>query len=396
MGQRHSKNSIVRIFVTRSEIEFPRPRNSEVPSLSLPPPPEFSACVADYCPQNPLIDVVKKVAQHLDPVSTLCLRYTSLKLLKGLEKEKDFTVDRLLGRRPTETSPLVCQTRDSGARTKEGGKPPQYDLSREGRLQLLRHFLKDGFFGDGQSICGACLNIHRDALFLPVELQKPDSGRRCKGRTGKVWVCPHRSLEYKDISLKKPIETQQECFKCTSIHVTTPSGSSARVCFPIKRRLDPSTSILNQGEAAAAMALLGPVFTCCPKFALSSMWDVKGQQCKYCSAHYDVDTRPSDRSDGSDLLRLVVKRDFTKITGVTDPKWLAQLVQMEEAVDKSRMKKMDAEEPFARWEWKLDAAERTWKEAATHCKRVMHVGDMKDHDEYSICKDCIGKSCLKA
>ena len=397
MGQQHStahsENPIAETFVTgltRGEIELSPPGYSEV--LSLPPPPEYFDCLADLPRQNPPIDLACRVAEYLDPVSKLCFRYTSFKLFEGLE---DFEVDGELGRCSAGSSQLVCQARDSNVRTKESRRAPQYDLSRDDRLRLLRYFLKDGFFADETSICGACVNVHRDALFLPVELQKQDSERSCKGWTGRVWVCPHRLLSYKDIFLEHSPETHGECFDCTSIHITTLFRSSARICFPIKRRID-STTILTQEEVATAVALLGPVSACCPQFALSSLWDTKGPECTFCSAHYDVDRRPSDKGDESHLLRLVVNRNFTKITGVTDPKWLVQLVQMEEAVDDSRMKRLYAGDPFARWEWKLDATEMAWKEAATHCKRVMHVGDMKDHDECNICKDCIGKSCLRA
>lgn len=401
MGQHHSnsrsENSKNRPSVTRDGVEGYTQGLPSYSQLSLPP---------EYHPrlprQNPPINLVLQVAEHLDPVSRLCFRYTSLNLFKGLP----FRVESELGKRPDGSSKLVNQVRDSGPRINQGKRAPQYDLKREGRLQLLRHFLKDGFFGDQKSICGACLDVHGDALFLPVELGKSDAERSCLGLTGKVWVCPHVSLTYEQVTCKNPLNTKWECFSCESVHVTTPSQSSSRVCFPVIRCLvaDSPTDVPTTSRVVTKLASFGPA-SLCPHLTLSSLLSNYVQdsspigfqrwRCSRCLTYFNFDVKGTGRNHCASLLRLIVERDFKGIKGVTDPKWLAQLVQKEEVVEKGRTKKLYDGEPFARWEWNLDATEAAWGEVLRQCEHTMHVGDMKNHNYHGGCRGCVGKSCLR-
>ena len=398
MGQRgstsHSKNSKATHSNTRERAEEPPPGYSELPPQNSQPLPAYSRRTNRRSRQNPPSHLALRVARYLDPVSRLCLRYTCRSLFESLPLQ----VESELGSRPGGSSRLVSQVRDSGPRTKKSKRAPQYDLKREGRLQLLRYFFKDGFFGDEKSICGACLKVHKDAFFLPVELEKSDAERSCRALTGKLWICPHISLTYKQVTLGDLPNTSGECFKCNSIHVTTPSQSSARICFPIAR-VDSSPSELTGPKVAAALALLGPAIMC-PHFTLASLFD-KGyrysddwlapqQGCSKCPALFKIDVKRTDRNDGTHLLRLVVVKDFKKIKGVTELRWVNQLVQPERTVAKSRY---DGE-PFAQSEWKLGATEAAWRKAEKECEQVMHMG-VEKHQWYGKCKGCLGKNNLK-
>ena len=410
MGQHHSisnaEKSKAKTSVTREDIQKKSPitkqetkaRDKKVPQ---DPPPAYSPRVPRlYSPD----ELVHKVAQYLDPVSKLCLRYTSRHLFQCFKLKKNPELGSLLAASAA-SSRLVSQIRDSGPRARESRRAPQYDLKREGRLQLLRHLLKDGFFGDGKAICGACLAVHEDGLFLPVELEKGDAERRCKGLTGKVWVCPHRSLTYEQVTLRNPIPTDYECFACTSIHVTTPSQSSSRICFPIKRLDGSATSVPKKAEVADILSLLGSA-SICPHLSVSTIFprywchlhsndpvDGLPHYCEYCRACFSFDLEPTDGSGGASLLRLVVQRDFRQIKGVTDPMWVTQLVQKERVVEESRAK---WKEPVVRWDWKLDAMKEAWTTTEQECRRVMWVGYVsydRTHEWY----DCPpGKTRLKA
>ena len=90
-----------------------------------------------------------------------------------------------------------------------------------------------------------------------------------------------------------------------------------------------------------------------------------------------------------------MERDFKGVKGVTDPKWLAQLVQKQEVVEEGRAKRLYDGEPFARWEWKLDATEAAWGGVLERCEQIMHVGNMKNHERQRRCRGCVEKSCLK-
>ena len=99
-------------------------------------------------------------------------------------------------------------------------------------------------------------------------------------------------------------------------------------------------------------------------------------------------------NDGTSLLRLIVEKDFRKLEGVTDPKWVNQMVQEERSVGENRVKKLYDGDPFAQREWKLDATEAAWRKAKKQCEQVMHVG-VKKHEDYGECKGCLGKNFLK-
>lgn len=89
-----------------------------------------------------------------------------------------------------------------------------------------------------------------------------------------------------------------------------------------------------------------------------------------------------------------MERKFKGVKGVTDPEWLAHLVQKEEVVDESRTKRLDDGEPFARWAWNLDATEASRQEALEQCADVMHAEDTKDHGCWPGARGCIRKACL--
>lgn len=392
---KHSKDTKGKSSITRKEVDA---------RTSLPP----SYSSLSLSPQNLPIDIelVRRVARYLDPVSRLCLCYTCSSLFKGLQ----FQAEAELGKLPKGPPRLVSQTRDSGPHTDKGKKAPQYDLKREGRLQLLRLLHKDRrLFGKGTSVCGACLDAHRDTLFLASELKKPDAQRSCLGLTGKVWVCPHRSLTYEQVTSRDSPNTSWECFSCASIHVTTPSQSSSRVCIPIEYIEWPTVIYFPSNEMAVALASLGRAYLC-PHVRLSdtlltdcsvshSRLDRKPLLCDKCDAAFHFESRPTERSLEHGLLQLVVERSFewVKAVKVTDWNWVAQLEQRDVTVEESKAKSADDAKASSEPEQRLDAMKTAWTETLERCVRVMHVGDMK-HDVPYVreCRGCLKKECLKA
>ena len=169
--------------ISSSTLNPKRPRTythlTSNPSNSQGRPPRYR--------QTPEIAHVLRVAEYLDPVSRTSLKYTSQYLHHGLR----YTIAselRYPKPRPKPTLGPNSQVRDSIPGEAAGQKRTTVNPAHERRLRLLTLLVKDGLFGDGESICAPCLSVHKDSLFFPSELEKPDREREFLGLTGKVWI----------------------------------------------------------------------------------------------------------------------------------------------------------------------------------------------------------------
>ena len=218
----------------------------------------------------PPAELILSVYHSLDPISRLCLRYTSRILYYSLT----YTPFSELGS-GRKFQCLVRQTRDSGSRQRERRKPlrPTHkDARRRSRIQLLQLLMKDDVFGQHTSICSACLAVHQNSLFLPQQLEENDDwNRQCLGHTGVVWICPHRELRYQNIA-SAPItaNTAWECFSCESVYVTTRQCAESRVYFPLMRLSLDMVALPLVTEVSSALGSLGSRVPLCPHLTPTS------------------------------------------------------------------------------------------------------------------------------
>lgn len=66
-------------------------------------------------------------------------------------------------------------------------------LERTELRSLLNH---DGQIPSQNAFCNGCEYPHDSSLFSLASLSQPHIERRCLGRTGQVWICPHRTIDY--------------------------------------------------------------------------------------------------------------------------------------------------------------------------------------------------------
>ena len=66
-------------------------------------------------------------------------------------------------------------------------------------MDLLCLLDRDGKLSTHKAFCYACSNTHDKSVFTPASLDKANTERKCLGVTGRVCICPHFSLSFKQI-----------------------------------------------------------------------------------------------------------------------------------------------------------------------------------------------------
>ena len=76
--------------------------------------------------------------------------------------------------------------------------PGPKDECRDERLRLLFMLDRD-FMWPGRKVCSYCCAVHDETMFSQESLYGPGTRRECLRATGVVRVCPHISLDYKQL-----------------------------------------------------------------------------------------------------------------------------------------------------------------------------------------------------
>lgn len=183
---------------------------------------------------------------------------------------------------------------------------------------------------------------------------------------------------------KKAKETIETCYECRNMVKISSWGLSC-LSFPLMR-VEPTYACIGmfqlRDEVEAILHKLEmPI---CPHLRLNSpeIMEVyschrrepssdcgcqsckdKPAECKMCQANYkfELDEPPTDATDNR-LLRLVVKRDFGSVKGITDINWIRHLTQ---PVD-------------------LEAADRAWERTMDNCSHLVRLRSSLCHS--SRCK----------
>ena len=117
----------------------------------------------------------------------------SINLVLG---EKDVTV-RTLGR----------SIRSDTWKLKSGKGPEEYALPTQTRnvhhserLKLLCMLDQDRMLLPSRAVCSVCADVHDRSLFSPESLAQPSAERCCIGFPGRIWICPHWTLDQRLIT----------------------------------------------------------------------------------------------------------------------------------------------------------------------------------------------------
>lgn len=69
---------------------------------------------------------------------------------------------------------------------------------RKEKLRLLCMLWHDWPIA-GKAICSGCVKVHHNTSFTTEELIKSAKKRQCFGRVGRLWICPHKTLNFEDL-----------------------------------------------------------------------------------------------------------------------------------------------------------------------------------------------------
>ena len=67
------------------------------------------------------------------------------------------------------------------------------------RLEWRRMLDRDGKVPSPRAFCSGCMLTHDRSLFSIQSLNQPSTRRRCLGSAGRVWICPHLSLDHDQV-----------------------------------------------------------------------------------------------------------------------------------------------------------------------------------------------------
>ena len=231
---------------------------------------------------------------------------------------------------------------------------------REQRLELLCMLDQDGKLLPTKAICSACATSHEKSWFSAVSLKEINDERKCKGYTGKVWICPHQSLSHEQVNADHyrwrvgfPSLTCS-CYACRGIYLGSWSSTAEYAILNISAESD----LLEHNVEKALQMFDASV---CPHLRLSDpfvsdlySWDctrlepgryraTQGQcrcracklsnQCHSCNTNIFFEVQKS--WGGQRTLLATVIRNFGGY-GPTSPQWLNQIVQPSKFYDLRR------------------------------------------------------------
>lgn len=89
------------------------------------------------------------------------------------------------------------------------------------RLELRSLLDRDGKIRSSKTFCSGCQCTHDSSLFSIASLAQPSIERQCLGRAGRVWICPHRTLDYHQVT---SYGETRDVHKCGSSFISVRSG----------------------------------------------------------------------------------------------------------------------------------------------------------------------------
>ena len=136
-------------------------------------------------------DLILEIAEYLPPSSYMSLSYSCRRIRNGMGASIEHVLGDKLPMGRWSATTLSVEMRN--VRSLE-------------RLEWRRMLDRDGKNPSPKVFCSGCLRVHDRSLFSIQSLTQPDTKRYCLGSAGRVWICPHRSLDHAQFMglLKEP------------------------------------------------------------------------------------------------------------------------------------------------------------------------------------------------
>lgn len=238
--------------------------------------------------------------------------------------------------------------------------PPSVELRNTRSLERmeLRSLLdRDGQIPRQNAFCSGCGYAHDSSRFSLASLSQPRDKRRCLGRAGQAWICPHRTIDYHQATSYGQTQDSHKCGSCWVLVDSTYPGYGFDTCltdWPIMRV--PRDGVLSNEEVKEALGRLGAA-TCphlrlddacvasvyhqdCRKLRWNSSFSGSAPDCrcsncplnKFCTVVCSfcgtgVLFRIKGERNGTETLRLLVTRTFREVWSCTDPAWICHLAE---------------------------------------------------------------------
>lgn len=150
-------------------------------------------------------ELILEIADYLPPSSYMSLSYSCRRIRNGMGASIEHVLgDKLPMGRQSATA-LSVEMRNVRS------------LERiEWRCMLDR----DRKIPSPKAFCSGCMRTHDRSLFSIQSLTEPSTKRYCLGSAGRVWICPHRSLDHNQVMefFREPIDGSVYEGRCVPLY----------------------------------------------------------------------------------------------------------------------------------------------------------------------------------
>lgn len=250
-------------------------------------------------------DLILEIADYLPPSSYMSLSYSCRRIRNGMGASIEHVLgDKLPMGRQSATA-LSVEMRN--VRSLE-------------RLEWRCILDRDRKIPSPKAFCSGCMRTHDRSLFSIQSLTQPSTKRYCLGSAGRVWICPHRSLDHNQMMefLRNPRDGSICEGRCVPMYGefyyacshSSSSGSSFVTWWPIVKM--PQDGLPSDQDVEEALRLLKAPL--CPHLRLNDAC-VASAYLKDCASLQRGSCLPSEPDYGS--LMFSSERVVCKFCGIS-------------------------------------------------------------------------------
>ena len=281
-------------------------------------------------------ELILDIAQYLPPSAYMSLSYSCW----DVRNKMRVSIAHVLG--------------DSFIKDLSSASPSSVELrnNRSSERMEFRSLLdRDGQIPSQNAFCNGCEYPHDSSRFSLASLSQPRIQRRCLGRAGQVWICPHRTIDYHQATSYGQTRDLHICGSCSIAVSRGYSGYGFESCFtdwPIMKV--PRDGVLSNEQVKEALNRLSAAV--CPHLRLNDACvasvyvqgchrlrrDRSDCRCPTCSSiklltrvcdfcGTEILFSITDEWNGTETLRLFVIRTFRGEWSCTDREWICHVAE---------------------------------------------------------------------
>ena len=249
------------------------------------------------------------------------------------------------------------------------------------RLELRSMLDRDGRIPSLKKFCVGCETAHCNSLFPISSPTQISTARRCLGIIGRVWICPHQTVDYDQAAKTKDTREYHRCennfiflssyrwwsYQSMDLtyYTTWPIMTVRRECVPSKGQVQEALGPLDAPVCPhlrlndARMADFYPPdcqrLRCrpdedsptphCGCWSCSSEWRF-GTVCEFCDTQILFEIKPCASSD-IEALHVIFRRSIQDVRSPTDRSWICQVADPAD----------------------FEAYERAWSSTSAECRK---------------------------